>query len=264
MMAKLRLGSFNCRGFKSSKRSISELMEELDFLAIQEHWFSPNEFVMLSSVSEDVMYCAASPMGKDEILLGRAYGGVALLWHRWSHYMKSPLSTVSDRIVAVRVKSSIGIILVVAVYLLVNYGDTLSLNDYISEIGYLESNLDMNDHDEVIILGDFNADLRSQNSRMSRQLASFISDWDLFTVGLNDPVLSSKASTWHRSDFGCQSWIDYFLVSGSLSKTTVEFEIRENGGYLSDHWPIILSTDVSFDHKHATEEVHLPLIKRLW
>ena len=73
-MAKVRLGSFNCRGSKSVERSISDLMEELDFLAIQEHWLSPNEFAMLFSVSEDVMYCAASPMGKDEILLGRPYG----------------------------------------------------------------------------------------------------------------------------------------------------------------------------------------------
>ena len=69
----------------------------------------------------------------------------------------------------------------------VDYGDTLSLNDYFSEISYLESILDMNDHDEVIILGDFNADIRSQNSRRSRQLAPF-SHWDLFTVGLNDPM----------------------------------------------------------------------------
>ena len=76
-------------------------------------------------------------------------------------------------------------------------------------------------------------------------------------------MLSSRASTRHRSDFGCQSWIDYFLVSGNLSNTIVESEIRENGGYLSDHWQTVLPTDVSFDHKHATEEVHLPLIKCL-
>ena len=37
-------------------------MKELDFLAIREHWLSPNEFVMLSSASEDVMYCALHPL----------------------------------------------------------------------------------------------------------------------------------------------------------------------------------------------------------
>ena len=132
----------------------------------------------------------------------------------------------------------------------VDYGDTLSLNDYISEIRYLESILHMNDHDEVIISGDFNADLRSQNSRMSRQLASFTSDWDLFTVGLNDLMLSSKASTWHRSDFGCQSWIDYFLISGSLSNTIIKFEIREMvdicliTGHLSCLLMLVLTTNM--------------------
>ena len=117
MMVKLKLGSFNCRGFKSSESYVADLFKELDFLALQEHWLSLSEFSLLFSVSEDVMYCAASPMGKDEIVLGRPYGGVALLWHKKNQCVVRPLNVVSDRIVAVQVTSSCGTILVAAVYI---------------------------------------------------------------------------------------------------------------------------------------------------
>ena len=104
---------------------------------------------------------------------------------------------MSDRIVAVQVTSSCGTILVADVYMPVDYGDTQSLDEYISEIGCLEG---VDDYDEVIILGDFNSDLRNEKNRMSRRLVSFITDWNLTAVGLNDLTMSSSTCTWHRSD----------------------------------------------------------------
>ena len=49
----------------------------------------------------------------------------------------------------------------------------------ISEIGYLEGILDIDEYDEVIVLGDFNVDLRIEKSRLPRRLPSFIADWKL-------------------------------------------------------------------------------------
>ena len=81
MARQLKLASFNCKGFKSSEDSISCLFNDVDILAIQEHWLHSTEFVLLSSVGEDVHYCSVSPMEMDQIVPGRPYGGVALLWH---------------------------------------------------------------------------------------------------------------------------------------------------------------------------------------
>lgn len=63
------------------------------------------------------------------MVLGRPYGGVALLWHKRIEGSISSVSTSSDRIVAVRVRSNYGSILVVAVYMPVDYGDFESCED---------------------------------------------------------------------------------------------------------------------------------------
>ena len=71
---KLKLGSFNCRGFKSSQDGVTELFNNLDILAVQEHWLYQSEFHLLSSVADDALLCAVSPMEMDSIVLGRPYG----------------------------------------------------------------------------------------------------------------------------------------------------------------------------------------------
>ena len=40
------------------------------------------------------------------------------------------------------------------------------------------------------------------------------------------------------------SWIDYICISSTLEKHSHDFEVREDGSNLSDHWPVVLTTDV--------------------
>ena len=57
------------------------------------------------------------------------------------------------------------------------------MDDYITELGYISGLLETVDHDAVVILGDFNADLRSAKSRFSRELKSFLMRCNLLLVG---------------------------------------------------------------------------------
>ena len=54
MSTKLKVASFNCRGFKSAADSISDLFKEVDILAVQEHWL-PTELGNLASINEDAL-----------------------------------------------------------------------------------------------------------------------------------------------------------------------------------------------------------------
>ena len=122
---------------------MAELFDEMDFLGIQEHLLNPAELTLFSSVSEDIVYVTKSPMEADQIRSGRPFGGVALLWHKHHQHAVFPIDTVSSRIIAVRVNSSLGIILVIVVYFLpVDYGDSDALDVYVSELGFLEGILD--------------------------------------------------------------------------------------------------------------------------
>ena len=48
-----------------------------------------------------------------------------------------------------------------------------------------------------MILGDLNTDLPKGTSRFSRRLATFMSEFNLTAIGMDD----IKANTWHSSDF---------------------------------------------------------------
>ncbi len=99
-----------------------------------------------------------------------------------------------------------------------------------------------------MILGDLNIDLREARSRFSRRLAKFMSKFNLTAIGMDDIKANTK-NTWHSPDFQTQSWIDYIIVSDGLTKTIIDFEIRVDGDYLSDHWPIAMPTSVEVDGK---------------
>ena len=59
------------------------------------------------------MFCSTSPMESNHILSGRPYGGVALLWHKRYDHLIAPVKTASERMVAVRLRSCSGIIVVI-------------------------------------------------------------------------------------------------------------------------------------------------------
>lgn len=115
---KLKFASFNCRGFNmSSEECVSELFKEVDILVLQEHWLHSTELSLFSSLAEDVLYCSVSPMEIDQVVPGRPYGGVALLWHRRYKHAIFPVQTALYRMAAVSITTRSGIILVIAVYL---------------------------------------------------------------------------------------------------------------------------------------------------
>lgn len=93
MMSNLRIASMNVQGFKSSEEYVTDLFDEMDFVALQEHWLNPAELVLFSSVSEDVVYVAKSPMEADKIVCGRPFGGVSLLWHKRHQHAVFPVLT---------------------------------------------------------------------------------------------------------------------------------------------------------------------------
>ena len=49
-----------------------------------------------------------------------------------------------------------------------------------------------------------------------------------------------------------------------MTKKIIDFEIREDGGYLSDHWPIAMSTSVEVDGKISIPKNKSVGKKLLW
>ena len=122
------------------------------------------------------------------------------MWHKRFYQSVSTIQTSSDRMSAIRITTDLGTILIISVYVPLDYGNEQSVEDYITEIGFLGGLLESNEYDNVMILGDLNTDLLKGTSRFSRRLATFMSEFNLTAIGMDDIEANTK-NTWHSSDF---------------------------------------------------------------
>ena len=75
------VSSYNCRGFNSVKsRHIASLLARCNILVLQEHWLADGQLNILASISENMSYTAVSGFDCDDVLVGRPFGGCAILW----------------------------------------------------------------------------------------------------------------------------------------------------------------------------------------
>ncbi len=95
--------SYNCRGFNSSKSSyISSLMSGFSILFLQEHWLAEAQLGTLCNISANVAFTGTSGFDNDEVLLGRPYGGCAILWNSLLLANVCPLVINCRRVCAIR------------------------------------------------------------------------------------------------------------------------------------------------------------------
>ena len=149
---------------------------------------------------------------------------------------------------AVRLQTGRGTVLIIAVYMPVDYGCRVSMENYNVELGYIEGLLESEVYDDIIILGDFNVDLSCKKGRFTKPLEAFLLRCELNVIGLKDNTGNCQQFyTWDNDSFSQKSWIDYFCVSQSLSSAIDEFDVLKDGSVLSDHYPVTFSFNISVE-----------------
>ena len=86
-MSELKLNlsfcSFNCRSLKNSLFAVRELCNTHDFVLLQEHWLLPFELDLLNSTHTEFYATGSSAVNiSNDVLIGRPYGGTAILYHK--------------------------------------------------------------------------------------------------------------------------------------------------------------------------------------
>ena len=115
--------SFNCTGLCNdvNVKFLSDQLnnKSVDIGMIQETWLSEDRENILSSVNANYMFCAQSGMDtRRDIMKGRPYGGVAIMWHKRIAGTILPSKSNSNRMCAVIMKPSDQFkILIVCVYI---------------------------------------------------------------------------------------------------------------------------------------------------
>ena len=242
LMAALNFSSHNSRGLGAGRiEYIQKLTKNFDFILIQEHWQVPSRLDIFQDEIPGIGAHATSAIDDSQLIIGRGYGGCAILWNANLNLVITPVDCKNDRICAVRAKSVDGTndFALFNIYMPIDTRhDRDNINVYNSVLNDIVSVCEAESFDHVIIGGDWNTDFSRANSLHTKSLNDFI-----HRSGF---VLSRSCD--NASDYtyenvnGDRSNIDHFLVSPNLAPHIISSDIFHDADNFSDHAMISLVT----------------------
>ena len=237
----IHIVSYNCRGWNSGQIAVCELLQSCDICLIQEHWLFHDQLNLLN-IDSNLLFVGVSAMDSSKLLLGRPYGGCAILFRRSLISCISRLDSPSKHFCAVRLQDNAGsTTLIVCVYLPFSDGSSESSNEFLVTLGELEGFIDRYSSDYLIIAGDLNVDF-NRTSVNCQNLVDFMND--LHLVSADQLSASGIAYTYMRDDGHAYSWPDHFLSYHSHAHRLSDFRTLDSGSNLSDHSPLFCSYSV--------------------
>ena len=233
--------SFNCRSVKSSLPEVSNLCCKHDFVFLQEHWLLPNELDLLNNIHPDFHSHGLSAVDiSHDILVGRPYGGTAILYRKCLADKIRLLDSHESRINGIQIDTRIGPLAFFNVYMPTNYGDDASLELYIECLAKLHALMVDTDAVHTIIAGDFNC---SPGSRFYKEYVAFAADNNLIK---SDIERLNYVFSYVSDDGSKMSWLDHILCSVSIDKLLIDIVVL-NEYIVSDHKPVSFDVMCSVD-----------------
>lgn len=233
----ITLTSYNMKGHGQDRIAyIKSLLNVSDIVIVQEHWYLNSQLQDFQNNFDDAKIILKSGMDDDVLLVGRPFGGCAILYKESQFRSVTPVQSAHKRVVGALLNCSACKVLLINVYMPCDsqavdriYDDTLD-----------EVNLIIRSHsdvDYVIVGGDFNTDMM-RSSYHTRRLREFCDDEDLFNC--SNSSLSPNDFTF-ESATGHRSLIDHFLLSLNFADLPfISSSVRYDGDNLSDHNALLL------------------------
>ena len=227
----------------------------------QEHWLFTENIPSFAEKVGNVNIHATSGMDETKLLLGRPYGGCAILWKKSLNCIVSPIESGNQRIVAGLLSFHNIKTLLCNVYMPCDgdYHDPLgqSFDNVLSDVRSL---VEMNSADFVVLGGDLNTELNRPNSERVEQLIELCNLQGLFLCLEYRPT--SIDFTCENSGNRARATIDHFIASENMRANVMNYWCVHDGDNLSDHSPVFLSFD--FCVEHTSNDVSNPARKPNW
>ena len=247
-MNKLRFASYNCKGFKNRNYDyLIDLFKEFDLQFLQETWLHAFQENLISQILIDSNFYHVSGMSSSDISKkGRPHGGVAIIYHSSLQIQLFPIVANSNRICASKVVISEHNFLLMSVYMPVNDGSSVNIQEFEEVLIEISSILRSHDDCVPILGGDFNLDLvRDCNSNTFDIFKRFVDDEYLLCHDeifyLQQPYYTYESST------GLRSSIDHFVFNNDHKDNVNNFRVLIDGNNLSDHQPICIEYNLGRD-----------------
>jgi len=186
----------------------------------------------LSEVHADFLAYGASAVDiGSNVLVGRPYGGTAILYKKTLSDHISPVQTDDPQITGIKMNTRYGPSLVLSVYMPTDYHDEDSLERYVEVCSKINALIAECDTVDVIVSDDFNC---SVGSRFYNNFVDLLNVNKLVCSNINK---IPQEFAYSNSDHSCTSWIDHILCSKAIDADITEINVLYD--YISsDHKPL--------------------------
>ena len=245
MAALTNIVSYNSTGLGSTNRVLlRDLLEETDATVclLQETWLFKRDLNILNSLHGDYLGDGKSAIPETDILVGRPYGGVGIVWKKSIAPFVKTVEINCDRVYGIIITLAESRFLILNVYM---PGDTRQRENVSEEyetcFDEIEKCIHEQTFDYLIIGGDFNTDL----ARATAQTAYFkaflernelITGWNLECAVKTDGFTHVTFTT----PTGFSSCIDHFVFSCNMQEYVNSVYSIDYASYVKDigHYPI--------------------------
>ena len=232
-MHKLRFTSFNCNGALNKLPVISDLCAFSDVIFLQETWLLSHDVSIFDNLNEHFLSFSISAVDSGELLTGRPFGGLSILWRKSIDNMCRVLNFEDKRLLGLQITTEERNLIAINVYLPYYCAD--NIDDYLFYIGKLSSIFETIETCDFLVLGDFNASIGGM----------FYEKWlkvcEDYGTTLSDVALLPDSSFTHVNHGSLtRAWIDHCLssqtVHNSITEVCVKYECQG-----SDHLPLVIT-----------------------
>lgn len=230
----LQVATFNCRSIRNSLIEVQELCRRSDVVLLQETWLLPHNLAFLNSIDHTFLSHGISAVDTgSEMLTGRPYGGLAVLWRRELGECITIVDTGDPRLLGMILRTSSVTTLILNVYL--PTADSDNSDSYRDYLGKIYAIVEDSGTENIIISGDWNA---HEGRPEFLWLSEFCSDLDL--VIADKIFLPTDTFTFVSDAHQTTSWLDHIIMSPSCKNVCTNMNVSY-GYIMSDHKPILFS-----------------------
>ena len=215
----------------------------IDILFIQETWLLPSNLYKLADIHKDYLFHGQSGIVDTELLQGRPYGGVAILWHK---KLAGNIVKIKDcgskRICAVKLCCKQKNILLVSCYMPNdNYHKHYVSEDFITVCDTLECLISKYKDCDVIVGGDMNIDYKRNNAH-ANYFSHFLNNCDMMDCW--SLAATSQDCFTYCDHFNHTSCIDRFSISSQLRCCFKDIHVKDCALNPSNHRPVCMLMDI--------------------
>lgn len=247
MAHRLKFLTYNSTGLGGNKMEYIESLCDtfgIDVVMLQETWLTKKNLPKLSNVHSNFMFCGTSGITDNELLTGRPYGGVAILWRNNLCREVAPVRVSCNRLCAIKITlgDQGGKILLICCYFPCDNFSKSSCSDEFLEVSdAVECMIAENPDCFVVCGGDLNVDVARKNAHDSYymqllQRLNIVDIWQAF------PEIGRYTYCDHtQQSYSC---IDRVAVSANLVPHFKETKVCHDVLNPSKHSPVYFEMEL--------------------